>query len=70
MKFQFFMVTDRYTHIKTLHADSLREACREHIKAWHSRASSCAVIMRAPDGKRCWCMMASITAFGSRATAS
>ena len=52
MKFQFFMVTDRYTHIKTLQAASLRDACREHIKAWHSRASSCAVIMRAPDGKR------------------
>jgi len=53
MKFQFFMVTGRgYTHIKTLQAASLREACREHIKAWHSRASSCAVVMRAPDGKR------------------
>ena len=53
MKYQFFMVTAaRYTHIKTLQAASLREACREHIKAWHSRASSCAFIMRAPDGKR------------------
>ena len=53
MKYQFFMVTARgYTHIKTLHADSLREACTAHIKAWHSRASSCAVVMRAPDGKR------------------
>lgn len=53
MKYQFFMVTARgYTHIRTLHAVSLREACREHIKAWHSRASSCAVVMRSPDGKR------------------
>ena len=31
---------------------SLREACTAHIKAWYSRASSCAVVMRTPSGKR------------------
>lgn len=24
----------------------------DRYKAWHGRASSCAVVMRAPDGKR------------------
>lgn len=53
MKYQFVMVTpSRYTHVSTFTAATLAEACRAHVKAWHSRVTSCAVIMRGPDGKR------------------
>lgn len=52
-RYHVFMVTPRgYTHVTTLHADTLQGACRQHVKAWHSRVSGCAVVMRAPDGKR------------------
>lgn len=52
-RYHFIMVTARgYTHVSTFRATSLQAACAAHIKAWHSRASSCAVIMRAPSGKR------------------
>ena len=52
MKYRFFMVSHRYTYVAAVTADTLQEACRAHIKAWHARASSCAVVMRCPDGKR------------------
>ena len=52
MKYRFFMVSHRYTYVAAVTADTLQEACRAHIKAWHARASSCAVIMRCPDGTR------------------
>ena len=52
-RYHFIMVTPRgYTHVSTITAKTLAEACRAHIKAWHSRVTSCAVIMRAPSGKR------------------
>lgn len=52
MKYRFFMVSHRYTYVAAVTADTLQEACSAHIKAWHARASSCAVIMRCPNGKR------------------
>ena len=52
MKYRFFMVSHRYTYVTTVTADTLQEACRAHIKAWHARAYSGAVVMRCPDGKR------------------
>ena len=52
MKYRFFMVSHRYTYVAAVTADTLQEACRAHIKAWHARASSGAVVMRCPDGKR------------------
>lgn len=52
MKYRFFMVSHRYTYVAAVTADTLQEACRAHIKAWHASAASCAVIMRCPDGKR------------------
>ena len=53
MKYRFFMVSRHgYTYVTTVTADTLQEACRAHIKAWHARASSCAVVMRCPYGKR------------------
>lgn len=52
-RYSVFMLTRRgYTHCATISAPSLRDACRQHIKAWHSRITSCAVVMRAPSGKR------------------
>ena len=52
-RYSVFMVTPRgYTHVATINAPSLREACRQHVRAWHSRVSSCAVVLRAPSGKR------------------
>ena len=52
MKYRFFMVSNRYTYVAAVTADTLQEACRAHIKAWHARAYSGAVVMRCPDGKR------------------
>lgn len=53
MKYRFFMVScHRYTYVAAVTADTLQEACRAHVRAWHTRASSCAVVMRCPDGKR------------------
>ena len=52
MKYRFFMVSHGYTYVAAVTADTLQEACRAHIKAWHARSSSCAVVMRCPDGKR------------------
>ncbi len=52
MKYRFFMVSHRYTYVAAVTADTLQEACRAHIKAWHARAYSGAVVMRCPDGKR------------------
>ena len=53
MKYRFFMVSRHgYKYVAAVTADTLQEACRAHIKAWHARAASCAVIMRCPDGKR------------------
>ena len=59
MKYRFFMVSRHgYKYVAAVTADTLQEACRAHIKAWHARASSCAVIMR--------CLMASGTATTTR----
>ena len=53
MKYRFFMVSRHgYTYVAAVTAYTLQEACRAHIKAWHARAASCAVVMRCPDGKR------------------
>ena len=52
MKYRFFMVSHRYTYVAAVTADTLQEACRAHIKAWHARAYSGAVVMRCPNGKR------------------
>lgn len=52
-RYSVFMATPRgYTHVATLHAPSLRDACQQHVRAWHSRVSSCAVVLRAPSGRR------------------
>lgn len=52
-RYSVFMVTPRgYTHVTTLSAPSLSDACSQHVRAWHSRVSSCAVVMRSPCGKR------------------
>lgn len=52
-RYSVFMVTPRgYTHVATLSAPTLQDACQQHVRAWHSRVSSCAVVMRAPSGKR------------------
>ena len=52
-RYSVFMVTPRgYTHVTTLSAPTLHDACQQHVRAWHSRVSSCAVVLRAPSGKR------------------
>ena len=53
-RYSVFMVTPRrgYTHVTTLSAPTLQDACQQHVRAWHSRVSSCAVVMRSPCGKR------------------
>jgi len=52
-RYSLFIVSPKgYTHLGAFDAPSVRDACRQHIKAWHSRATSFAVVMRAPDGKR------------------
>ena len=52
-RYSVFMATPRgYTHVTTLSAPTLHDACQQHVRAWHSRASSCAVVMRSPCGKR------------------
>ena len=53
MKYRFFMVSRHgYTYVAAVTDDTLQEACRAHIKTWHARASSCAVVMRYNNGKR------------------
>ena len=53
MKYRFFMGSRYgYTYVAAVTADTLQEACRAHINAWHARAYSGAVVMRCPDGKR------------------
>ena len=52
-RYGVFMATPRgYTHVTTLIAPTLHDACSQHVRAWHSRVSCCAVVMRAPSGKR------------------
>ena len=46
------MVNGKYTHSATLHADCHASACRQFLKAWPSRARNCAVVLRAPCGRR------------------
>lgn len=35
-----------------IEAHTLHDACHQHVRVWHSRVSTCAVVMRAPCGKR------------------
>lgn len=52
-RYSVFMVTPRgYVHASTISAPTLACACQQFIKAWFSRTTTCAVVMRAPDGKR------------------
>lgn len=41
-----------YVHASTIEAPALSGACLQFIKAWFSRTTTCAVVMRAPSGKR------------------
>ena len=44
-RYSVFMVTPRgYTHVTTLSAPTLHDACQQHVRAWHSRVSSCAAL--------------------------
>lgn len=46
-------VKGRYRHSgATLHAACHASACRQFLKAWPSRMQNCAVVLRAPCGKR------------------
>ena len=52
-RYNVFMVTSRgSTHCATIEALTLRDACQQHVRAWHSRMTSVAVVMRAPCGRR------------------
>ena len=53
MAFHVVLLVDGiYNHAATLHAASHEGACRQFLKAWPSRTRNCAVVMRAPCGKR------------------
>ena len=52
-RYSVFIRTPKgYVHASTIEAPALPDACHQFIKAWFSRTTTCAVVMRAPDGKR------------------
>ena len=52
-RYSVFIVTPRGdVEQLPIEAHTLHDACHQHVRAWHSRVSSCAVVMRAPCGKR------------------
>ena len=52
-RYSVFIRTPRgYIHASTIEALTLQGACQQFIRAWFSRATTCAVVMRAPCGKR------------------
>lgn len=52
-RYSVFIRTPKgYTHASTIEAPALPDACHQFIKAWFSRTTTCAVVMRAPCGRR------------------
>lgn len=52
-RYSVFIRTPRgYIHASTIEALTLQSACQQFMRAWFSRTTTCAVVMRAPSGKR------------------
>lgn len=52
-RYSVFIRTPKgYTHASTIEAPALPDACRQFMRAWFSRTTTCAVVMRAPCGRR------------------
>lgn len=52
-RYSVFIRTPKgYICASTIEAPTLSDACRKFIRAWFSRTTTCAVVMRAPDGRR------------------
>lgn len=52
-RYSVFISTPRgYIHASTIEALTLRGACQQFMRAWFSRTTTCAVVMRAPCGRR------------------
>lgn len=52
-RYSVFIRTPKgYVHASTIEAPALRDACQQFMRAWFSRTTACAVVMRAPCGRR------------------